>query len=135
MSHQIDLLAQPASPLDAAIGLEAVELHDGRVVLRLDPRPSAIGGAEPRLFLHGGALATCVDTAGWFAVTHASAGAWIAVDIRCDYLELAAPAPHRVVARCLKSGRTLAVADVEITPWDEPNRLVAVGRARYMRKA
>lgn len=135
MPDKIDLLAQPASPLDAAIGLDAVELHDDRVVLRLDARPSAIGGSEPRPFLHGGALATCVDTAGWFAVTHASAGAWVAVDIRCDYLQLAAPSPHRVVARCLRFGRTLAIADVEISPWDEPDRLVAVGRARYMRKA
>lgn len=130
-----DLLSQPPSPLDALIGLVATSLHDDAVVLRLDPQPSALGGSEPRPFLHGGALATCVDTAGWYAVTHASPGAWIAVDLRCDFLRLAAPVPHRVVARCLKAGRTLATADVAISPWDEPDRLVAVGRARYARTA
>jgi acyl-coenzyme A thioesterase PaaI-like protein len=57
----------------------------------------------------------------------------VAVDLRCDFLRLAAPQPHRVRARCLRSGRTLAVADVEITPWDEPERLVAVGRAQFAR--
>jgi acyl-coenzyme A thioesterase PaaI-like protein len=128
-----DLLSEPPSPLDAAIGLVAIELLADAVVLRLDPPPAALGGDDPRPFLHGGTLATCVDTAGWYAVAHASPGDWIAVDLRCDFLRLAGPVPHRIVGRCLTAGRTLATADVEITPWDEPGRLVAVGRARYMR--
>ncbi len=68
-------------------------------------------------------------------MTSASEGAWIAVDLRCDFLRLADPVVHRVVGRCLVAGRTLATADVEISPWDEPTRLTAVGRARYMRVA
>jgi len=130
-----DLLADPPSPLDAAIGLVAVELLDGAVVLRLDPPEAALGGDVPRPFLHGGTLATCVDTAGWYALEHVSPGAWIAVDLRCDFLRLASPVPHRVLGRCLVAGRTLATADVEIAPWDDPGRLVAVGRARYIRGA
>ena len=102
-------------------------------MLRLDPPEAALGGDHPRPFLHGGTLATCVDTAGWYAVEHASPGAWIAVDLRCDFLRLAAPVAHRVVGRCLAAGRTLATADVEMAEWDEPGRLVAVGRARYIR--
>lgn len=129
----MDLLTDPPAPLDAAIGLVAVELREDAVVLRLEPTALALGGDEPRPFLHGGTLATCVDTAGWYAVAHESPGAWIAVDLRCDFLRLAEPAPHRVLARCLRAGRTLATADVEITPWDEPDLLVAVGRARYAR--
>ncbi len=128
-----DLLSDPPSPLDAVIGLVAVELLPDAVVLRLDPPASALGGSTPRPFLHGGTLATCVDTAGWYALEHASPAGWIAVDLRCDFLRLAEPAPHRVVARCLNAGRTLGTADVEIAPWDEPERLVAVGRARYIR--
>ena len=130
-----DLLSDPPSPLDAAIGLVATELLDDAVVLRLDPPEAALGGDHPLPFLHGGTLATCVDTAGWYAVAHASPGEWIAVDLRCDFLRLAGPVPHRVVGRCLSAGRRLATADVEITAWDEPDRLVAVGRARYMRAA
>jgi len=128
-----DLLSTPPSPLDAAIGLVAVELLADGVVLRLDPPPVAVGGDEPRPFLHGGALATCVDTAGWYALERVSPGAWIAVDLRCDFLRLAAPVPHRVVGRCRAAGRTLGTADVEIAPWDEPETVVAVGRARYIR--
>jgi uncharacterized protein (TIGR00369 family) len=128
-----DLLADPPSPLDAVIGLVAVELLDDGVVLRLDPADAALGGDQPRPFLHGGTLATCVDTAGWYALEHASPGAWIAVDLRCDFLRPGAPVPHRVVARCLVAGRTLGTADVEITQWDDPDRVVAVGRARFIR--
>jgi acyl-coenzyme A thioesterase PaaI-like protein len=128
-----DLLADPPSPLDAAIGLVAVELLDGAVVLRLDPPPLALGGDDPRPFLHGGTLAACVDTAAWYALEHTSPGGWIASDLRCDFLRLADPVTHRVVARCLSAGRTLGTADVEISAWDTPGRLVAVGRARFVR--
>lgn len=133
MAH--DLLAEPPSPLDSALGLVAVELGDDGVVMRFDPQPVALGGDSPRRFLHGGALATCVDTAAWYAIAHASPGTWVAVDIRCDFLRLADLEPHRVRATCLRAGRTLAVADVEIAPWDEPERVVAVGRAQFARVA
>jgi len=129
-----DLLSEPQSPLDAAIGLVAVELLENAIVLRLDPPATALGGEEPRPFLHGGTLATCVDTAGWYALEHVSPGSWVAVYLRCDFLRLASLVPHRVVGRCLAAGRTIGIADVEITAWDEPERLVAVGRARYLRR-
>ena len=131
-----DLLSLPPSPFDAALGLTVVELLEDAVILRLDPGESTLGGDEPRPFLHGGALATCVDTAGWYAIEHASpGGGWLAVDLRCDFLRLAAPVPHRVEARCLAAGRTLGTADVDIRAWDEPDRLIAVGRARFARTA
>jgi uncharacterized protein (TIGR00369 family) len=128
-----DLLSDPPSPLDSIIGLVAVELLPDGVVLRLDPSAGAVGIPGERPILHGGTLATCVDTAGWYALEHASPGGWIAVDLRCDFLRPATLVAHRVVARCLNAGRTLGTADVEIAPWSEPERIVAVGRARYIR--
>lgn len=128
-----DLFSEPQAPLDAAIGLVAVGVEGDAVVLRLEPTPASLGGDLPRPFLHGGTLATCVDTAGWYAVAHASPGDWVAVDLRCDFVRLAGPEPHRVEARCLRAGRALAVADVRIAPWDDPERLVAVGRAVFTR--
>jgi uncharacterized protein (TIGR00369 family) len=119
--------------LDGGIGLSVVELGPDQAVLRLDPSPLALVDAEPRSFLHGGALATCVDTAGWHAVVETSPGSWIAVDLRCDFLRLAGSEPHRVTARCIRAGRTLALADVEIAVWDDATRVVALGRARYAR--
>jgi uncharacterized protein (TIGR00369 family) len=127
------LLTEAPAPLDAAIGLVAVTLDGDGAVLRLDPTEQSLGGDDPRPFLHGGTLATCVDTAAWYAIAHASPGTWVAVDLRCDFLRLAFPAPHRVRARCLRAGRRLALADVEIAPWDEPDKVVAVGRAQFAR--
>jgi uncharacterized protein (TIGR00369 family) len=123
----------PASALDAALGLH---LHafddDGAAILRLDATTTAVVAGETP-FLHGGALATCVDTAGWYAVVQARPGTYVAIDLRTDYLRMAAPGVYRVTGRALRAGRTLAVADVSIEAWDEPGRPVAVGRVQYLR--
>jgi uncharacterized protein (TIGR00369 family) len=122
------------SPLDEALGMRLVEVHDDHVVLRLDASRTALGGEDPRPYLHGGALATCVDTAGWAAIEAVSpGGGWVAIDLRCDFVRLAGLEPHRVIGRCLRAGRTLALADVVVEPWDAPGRLVATGRAQFMR--
>jgi len=66
-------------------------------------------------------------------VVHEREGDWVLVDLRCDFLRMAAREPHRVEARCLRAGRALALADVQIAPWDRPERPVAVGRAQLAR--
>jgi acyl-coenzyme A thioesterase PaaI-like protein len=53
--------------------------------------------------------------------------------MRCDFLRMAVREPHRVEGRCVRAGRTLAVADVQIAPWDRPERAVALGRAQLAR--
>jgi len=121
------------SPLDDALGFSFIGIEDGEVVCRLVPTRAALGTIEPPT-LHGGALATCVDTASWYAVVHASGSqAWVAIDLRCDYLRPALPNPMRITATCLRAGRTLAVADVRVTASGEPDRLIAVGRATFAR--
>lgn len=127
------LHAHEASPLDRAIGLAYVETgEDGAVVLRLDPTHAALGYEEPPM-LHGGALATLVDTAGWYAVMAKAPATWVAVDLRCDFLRMADLSPLRVTARCLRAGRTLATCDVAVAPWDDPERLTSVGRIQFIR--
>jgi uncharacterized protein (TIGR00369 family) len=125
--------AMPASPLDAAIGLH---LHsyddDGAAILRLETTPVALAD-EAATFVHGGALSTCVDTAGWYAVVRARPGTYVAIDLRTDFLRMAGPGVYRVTGRALRAGRTLAVADVTVEAWDEPGRAVAVGRVQYLR--
>jgi uncharacterized protein (TIGR00369 family) len=120
-----------ASALDAAVGLRLESAEDGRALLRLEPGDVAVVADDPP-FLHGGALATCVDTAAWYAAESASPGGWVVAGLQLDALRLARPGPHRVVARCLRAGRTLAVVDVEISAADE-ERPVAVGRVTLAR--
>jgi uncharacterized protein (TIGR00369 family) len=123
-----------ASALDAALGLrfEHYDEH-GAARLVLEPPPLAAGDAAGT-FLHGGALSTCVDTAGWYAVRHTRSGQYVAVDLRCDFLRPARVAAHTVTGRVRRSGRTLSVADVEIVAVgdDQP---VALGRVTFLRVA
>lgn len=120
------------SPLDAAIGLSYHGRDGDDVVLRLDPTHAALGYEDPPM-LHGGTLATLVDTAGWYAVMAAAPATWVAVDLRSDFLRMADLSPLRVTARCLRAGRTLAVCDVTVAPWDDPSRTTSVGRIQFIR--
>jgi uncharacterized protein (TIGR00369 family) len=114
--------------LDAALGLSRAADDGNRAVLRLEPSELAIGASDPVTYLHGGALATCVDTAAWEAIVKDSDESWVVADMRIDFLRIARAEPHRVCAVARKVGRSQAVADVEITPWDDPGRVVALGR-------
>jgi uncharacterized protein (TIGR00369 family) len=103
------------------------------VVLRLDPADVAIGATDPVTYLHGGVIGVCVDTASWEAVVRVSDDPWVVADMRIDFMRLARNEPHRVRAMARKVGRAQAVADVEISAWDDPSRVVALGRVLLAR--
>lgn len=127
-------MEQPTeSPLDDAIGLRLESASNGVALLRLDATAVAVAEEAGTTFLHGGALATCVDTAAWYAADSAAPGPWVVSSLGLDCLRLARPAPHVVHATCRKAGRTLAVVDVEIVAETEPGRIVAVGRVTLAR--
>ena len=125
-------MSEPLSRLDDGVGLVLESATDGAATLRLTPAALAVVDGEPS-FLHGGALATCVDTAAWYAAESASPGGWVVSSLALDCLRLARAEPHVVRATCRKAGRTLAVADVEIAAASDAKRLVAVGRATLVR--
>jgi uncharacterized protein (TIGR00369 family) len=127
-------VSDPISPLDDGLGLTLRNAASGAAELLLDPGALAVVEEGGPPFLHGGALATCVDTAAWYAVDSASpGGTWVVSSLSLDCLRLARAEPHLVRATCRKAGRTLAVADVEIVPEADPGRLVAIGRATLAR--
>lgn len=126
--------------LDQAIGLSLVGAENGVVSLRLDPGETAIVGESDEAYLHGGALASCVDTAAWYAAESAAPSApaegrgdWVVSGLSFEGLRLARPEPHAVTARCVRAGRTRAVVDVEIASEADPDRLVTVGRVSLAR--
>jgi uncharacterized protein (TIGR00369 family) len=125
-------MADSVERLDAALGLVLEEAGEGRAIYRLDPEPVAVADGDPP-FLHGGALATVVDSAAWAAVASAHGDNWLVVDLRVDFLRLGRAQPHRVTATVRRAGRRLAVADVEIAPEAEPDRPVALGRVTLVR--
>jgi acyl-coenzyme A thioesterase PaaI-like protein len=126
-------LPRIASKLDGAVGLTLEGAEDGIATLRLDPGALALVEEDEREYLHGGALATCVDTAAWYAAVSASPGDWVVAGVQLEALRLARSEPHRVVARCIRAGRTRAVVDVEIASELDPERVVTVGRASLTR--
>ena len=126
-------LPQVASKLDGAIGLMLESAEDGVVTLRLEPGAVGVVKEDERTYLHGGTLATCVDTAAWYAAASASEGDWLVTGLQLEALRLARSEAHRVIARCVRAGRTRAVVDVEIASDVDPERLVAVGRASLAR--
>jgi uncharacterized protein (TIGR00369 family) len=83
---------------------------------------------------HGGVLASVIDIAGDFALAvKTDKMGFPTIDLRIDYLRMAGDGDLKVVARTVKAGRTIGVADVEIT--DAKGRLCAVGRGTYAMNA
>jgi acyl-coenzyme A thioesterase PaaI-like protein len=123
--------------LDRSLGLSLKSAGGGDVVLRLDPGEIAVVGEGDEAYLHGGALATCVDTASWYSAESAAPsegkGDWVVSGLSFEGLRLARPEPHRVTARCIRAGRTRAVVDVEVALEADPARLVTIGRVSLVR--
>ncbi len=121
-----------AAALDAAVGLIVLESGPAGALLRLEPTPIAAVDGEPA-FIHGGVLATCVDTGAWAAIDGQRPGEnWVVTDLRLDCLRLGKLEPHLVRSHVRRAGRRLAVVDVEICPEAEPERPVALGRVSLL---
>jgi uncharacterized protein (TIGR00369 family) len=117
------------SPAIAATGLRDVALGaDGTVTAVLPLKPEHERGAGTRQF-HGGPIAAFIDTVGDIAVAAAVGGGVPTINIRIDYLKPAVGGHLAAAARVRRLGRTVAVADVDVT--DEKGSLVAVGRGTY----
>jgi len=116
------------SPFHRLLGLELVRAADGEVELRLGWREE-FRRADGSDWYHGGILSALIDIAGDFAIA-SKLGRWVAtIDLRVDYLRPAREGALTAVARAVKVGKTVGVADVELR--DAKGALVAVGRAAY----
>jgi len=128
MTDNRTAIGASAAALDQLLGLTRADDEGEWTVLRLDPSDIAVGALDPVTYLHGGALATCVDTAAWEAMSREHGTSWVVADMRLDFVRLAKQEAHKVRAKARKVGRRQAVADVEIAPWSDPDRVVALGR-------
>lgn len=119
-----------APPLHAwmQVKLEAYDPASGEVRLRL-PMREAFKRNAARPHIHGGILAALADIAGHAAVAAKVRHGVPTIDMRVDFLRMAAGEYLIATASLVKFGRTIALADVRIT--DAEGRLVATGRAAY----
>lgn len=106
--------------------------EESGVVIRLMLRPEFRRHPE-RLEIHGGVVASLIDIAGHAAVAVKLRRGIPTIDLRIDYLRMAAGRELRAAAVLLKLGRTLGVLDVRVT--DDQDKLVAVGRGSFSTRA
>ena len=120
-----------ATPFHQWLLPELVEVDEkaGSVTLRLPVRPEFCR-LPGRPELHGAIVAAMVDISGHAAVAAKVLHSVATIDMRVDYLRMAAGTELVAVATAIKVGRTIGVVDVKIT--DDQKRVVAIGRAAFV---
>jgi uncharacterized protein (TIGR00369 family) len=123
-------LMEEDSAFNRLLGIRGESEEPGHVRMRLDVREDLVGDPR-RPALHGGVVASLVDTAG-------GAAAWSAlgpgesvstVDLRVDFLEPASlGGPLHADALLLRQGKRVCHVRVRVT---QDGRLVAEGSAVY----
>jgi uncharacterized protein (TIGR00369 family) len=116
------------SPYMRFLGLTVLSSSKGRVEIRLPFRDEFLR-ADDSDWLHGGVVSALIDIAGDYAVITEVGTGVPTIDMRVDYLRPARRGDLVAVARTLRVGRTVSVADVEVR--DAGGTTVAVGRAVY----
>lgn len=128
---QTDELQQllDASPVHRGLGLRARVAEEG---VMLDATPDSGHSADGGASLHGGVIATVLDTAATFALIDATGTDWSTVDIRVDFLRPAPVAPLEVSGRTVQVGRRFGRANAELV---EPStgRLLASAVGTFVR--
>jgi uncharacterized protein (TIGR00369 family) len=116
------------SPFHRLIGVEMVRSEDGAVEMRL-PWRDELGRADDSDWFHGGVISALIDIAGDYAIASKLGRGVPTIDLRVDYLRPARRGDLRALARAVKVGRTVGVADVELR--DANDAVVAIGRCAY----
>lgn len=109
------------------IGLQSQDAEKGRVRLGMDLGPELLR-ADNGGGLHGGAIASLMDVAAAYAVMLCVRDGGVTVALSVDYLRAVSGTRAEAEAWVVKSGRTQAVADVELF---DGKHLAAIARVRF----
>ncbi len=121
------------APVHRALRLRVAAAGDSGVVLHADTGLEHLG-ADGTDFLHGGVVATVLDTAATFALISATGTDWSTVDLRVDYLR---PAPTGLLearGSAVQIGRRLGRATAELLTADS-GTVVACATGTFARTA
>ena len=120
-------------PFHRMLGVELVHIAAGTARVQVPYRDELIG--DPfRPALHGGLIATLLDTCGGaavFTLFDCSDDRTSTVDLRIDYLRPGRPATLVAEANVVRAGNRVAVVDIIAFHLDERERPVATGKAVY----
>jgi uncharacterized protein (TIGR00369 family) len=116
------------SPHHRFLGLEFELRDDGSAEVRMPFRDELVSDPDVP-YLHGGVLASLLDTAADYAVAAQLGRGVPTIDMRIDFLRTAGRESLVATGRVVKLGRSVAVADAEIR--NEDGELVALGRILF----
>jgi uncharacterized protein (TIGR00369 family) len=119
-------------PFNRFLGMRLLELGEGFARVEIPFRPELIGNPYVPA-IHGGVLSTLVDTCGGAAAfTQITPPETVStIDLRVDYLR---PGESRALvceSRVSRMGNRVASVDSKIFHPEEPERLIATGKAVY----
>ena len=122
-------------PFTKLMGMKLLEIEPGRSRMSMSWRPDL---CQPAGILHGGAIASLVDT----AIAHSilltlpesnaptTGGRIVSVDLRIKYFRPVSEGQIVCTARIVRPGRTIIHADAVVT--NDAGKDVAVGDSIYM---
>ena len=117
------------APYPALIGmrLAAIGFESCRIELDL-----AKHHLQPFGIIHGGVLATLIDTATFWAgfLRLPEEAGMVNVDLKLNYLEAVSKGHLRAEGRCMRSGRQISYAEASV--YDDAGALVAHGTSTLM---
>jgi uncharacterized protein (TIGR00369 family) len=119
-------------PFNRFLGLRCLEISESGVRVELPYRPELIGNPEIPA-LHGGAISSTLDTTGGLAVwSRAQPKDRVStIDLRVDYLRPGRPENLIAVARVVRLGNRVGVAELRAFHADDEERPVAAGMGVY----
>jgi uncharacterized protein (TIGR00369 family) len=110
------------------VRLEKADVAAGIAVLRLPYRPDLSIFPETGVY-HGGVIGALVDVAGAVACGLPLGRPTPTANFRVDFLKSPAKIDLIATGRVVRSGNTVAVADIEIT--DDNGEVYAIGRGTF----
>lgn len=125
------LRAAGADCLPGLIGVEVVEVEDGRVRARLELRGEHLA---PNGYLHAGAVVTLADTScGYGCLANLPEGAtgFTTIELKSNHLGTARDGTIESVARPVHKGRTTQVWDAVVTH-RESGKTIAIFRCTQL---
>ncbi|MEQ9396059.1 PaaI family thioesterase [Marinobacter salarius] len=117
-------------PFNAFSGFQIESWNDEEQVLTLTmPLRAEFERLPGSGQIHGGPIASLIDTAGCYALMAVTGSIVATITFRTDYLRPAKNTALRAVATVRKAGRSVGVVDVDVV--NECEKLVAIGRGTY----
>jgi len=118
------------SPFAIFSGFEVVsmDLEGQQLEMRMPMKPEFERLANTGQ-MHGGPIAALIDTVGCYALVMGLDGNLPTIEFSTTYLRPVIDTDLRAIATVRKSGRSVALVDIDVT--DKKDKLVAIGRGVY----